>query len=43
MGKPSISHLVKLISIPYNSSTTPAKTRLGGVPISVATPPIDAL
>ena len=43
IGKPNWNHLAKVISYPKVSSTTPANTRLGGVPIKVATPPIDAL
>ena len=43
IGKPNLNHCAKVISYPNDSWTTPAKTKLGGVPIKVATPPIDAL
>ena len=38
---PVTIHPAKLISCPINSAAAPARIAFGGVPISVATPPIE--
>ena len=42
IGNPNCIHCPKEISIPYVFCIKPAKTKLGGVPIKVAIPPIEA-
>jgi hypothetical protein len=39
---PNTSHSVKVTRTPPSRSMKPAVSRLGGVPMSVARPPIDA-